>query len=167
MVILRKRVAGLSESGLARFATRASQAVRLKGKVQILITGNREMQSLNRQFRSLDKPTDVLSFPAEMPLGGLAGDIAISAEIASQNAKALKHSAAAEIKILTLHGILHLAGYDHETDDGRMARKEASLRKLLGLPTALIERNNSLSGGRGTNLKGRQHKRSAVKKQKR
>ena len=71
----------------------------------------------------------------------MAGDIAISADIATQNARQLGHAPALEIKILALHGVLHLAGYDHETDHGEMARKEISLRKALGLPSGLIERN--------------------------
>ncbi len=71
----------------------------------------------------------------------LAGDVAISAEIAARNARKLGHSTAEEVKILTLHGILHLAGYDHEEDAGNMARREQQLRKRLGLPAGLIERN--------------------------
>jgi probable rRNA maturation factor len=69
-----------------------------------------------------------------------AGDIAISAEIAANNARSLGHTAAEEIKILVLHGILHLRGYDHERDDGRMARREEKLRRELRLPIGLIER---------------------------
>jgi len=72
---------------------------------------------------------------------GFAGDVAISAEIARQNARRLGHTAAEEIKILVLHGMLHLAGYDHELDNGEMEREEARLRKSLGLPVGLIERN--------------------------
>jgi probable rRNA maturation factor len=106
------------------------------------------MKSLNRRFRGMDKATDVLSFTA--PFGSLrkqlAGEIAISAEIAAQNAHALGHTAAQEVKILVLHGILHLRGYDHERDNGRMARRESQLRSQLRLPIALIER---ASGKRG------------------
>jgi probable rRNA maturation factor len=72
---------------------------------------------------------------------GFAGDIAISADIAAENAKQLRHSAAEEVKILALHGVLHLAGYDHERDNGKMAHREEQLRKSLGLPLGLIERN--------------------------
>jgi probable rRNA maturation factor len=100
------------------------------------------LQVLNRRFRGKNKPTDVLSFPAMPGLApGFAGDVAISAEIASQNARRLGHTAAEEISILVLHGMLHLAGYDHELDDGEMEREEARLRKSLGLPVGLIERN--------------------------
>ena len=142
MVIFRKSVPDLSEMALARFVVRARRAAGLQGSVTVLVTGSRELQALNSRFRGKDKPTDVLSFaPIPGLVNGLAGDIAISAEIAAQNARHLGHSPAQEIKILALHGILHLAGYDHESDQGRMARKEVRLRKSLGLPSGLIERN--------------------------
>jgi probable rRNA maturation factor len=73
--------------------------------------------------------------------GRFAGDVAISAEIAGQNARRLGHPPAEEVKVLVLHGLLHLAGYDHESDNGTMARREARLREQLGLPVALIERS--------------------------
>ena len=95
----------------------------------------------NRRFRRKNAATDVLSFPAAFDgPSGFAGDVAISASIASQNARALGHSPAEEIKILALHGILHLRGYDHERDQGRMARREKQLRAKLHLPLGLIER---------------------------
>lgn len=142
MVILRKPVAGLREASLERFLTRARRSVRLDGTVNVLVTTNHELRGLNRRFRGKDKPTDVLSFPP-MPgmMDGLAGDIAISAEIAAKNARLLGHSPAEEIKILVLHGMLHLAGYDHERDNGEMAKKENALRRDLGLPSGLIDRN--------------------------
>ena len=142
MVILRKRVAGLSDAALAKFVRRAGHIVRLRGAVNVLVTSNRELRGLNHRFRGKDKPTDVLSFPPVLGLrDGFAGDVAISAEMAAQNARQLGHSAAEEIKILALHGLLHLAGYDHERDHGEMARKEQRLRRLLGLPVGLIERS--------------------------
>jgi probable rRNA maturation factor len=142
VVIFRKSVPGLSEAALERFLVRAGRAAGLRGVVNVLVTTNRELQALNSRFRGEDKPTDVLSF-APLPglSSGLAGDIAISGEIAAQNARQLGHASALEIKILALHGILHLAGHDHESDQGEMARKEASLRTSLGLPSGLIERN--------------------------
>jgi len=146
-VILRKRVAGLSEATLTRFVLRARRAAGLRGTVNVLLTRSAEVRVLNRQFRRQNKATDVLSFPAPSSKAAdtrakarLAGDVAISADIAAQNAIRLGHTPAEEIKILTLHGILHLAGLDHERDNGEMARKEAKLRRALGLPVALIER---------------------------
>lgn len=111
--------------------------------VNVLVTTSRELQQLNRCFRGKNRATDVLSFPAAPGVADFAGDVAISAEIAERNATELGHTAAAEIKILVLHGILHLAGYDHERDKGEMARKEERLRKTLGLPVGLIERNDA------------------------
>jgi len=149
LVILRKPVAGLSDTGLAKFVARASRASQLAGTVNVLVTGSSELRSLNRRFRGKDQPTDVLSFPpGPIFVIGLAGDIAISADIAKQNALRLGHSAAQEIKILTLHGVLHLAGYDHETDYGTMAGKETQLRRSLGLPLGLIERDGRKGPGR-------------------
>ena len=99
------------------------------------------MKSLNRRFRRKTQPTDVLSFPAEPGARKqLAGEIAISAEIAAQNALALGHSPAEEVKILVLHGVLHLRGFDHECDNGQMAKREKQLRAILHLPDGLIER---------------------------
>jgi probable rRNA maturation factor len=142
LVILRKSVAGLSDTALAKFVARASRASKLSGTVNVLVTGSAELRSLNRRFRGKDQPTDVLSFPPAPEFeNGLAGDIAISADIAKQNAMRLGHSTAQEIKILALHGVLHLVGYDHEIDEGTMADKETKLRRSLGLPLGLIERN--------------------------
>ncbi len=141
MVIFQKRVADLTELALTRFVARARQAAGLKGAVNVLLTSSAEMKSLNRRFRKKDKPTDVLSFPAEPDVQKqFAGEIAISAEIAAKNARALGHSPAEEAKILALHGILHLRGYDHECDNGQMARREKQLRAKLHLPVGLIER---------------------------
>lgn len=151
MVILRKRVAGLSEPALSRFITRASKAVHLRGALNVLVTSSQELRALNRRFRKKDKTTDVLSFPPMFD-EGFAGDIAISADIAARNAKQLGHAAADEVKILVLHGVLHLAGYDHESDGGKMARVERRLRKTLALPLGLIERtvsSKTLKANRG------------------
>jgi probable rRNA maturation factor len=147
LVILQKKVPGLSENSLARFVLRARRAAGLRGVVNILVTDGSAVRSLNRNFRGQNKATDVLSFPSlpELrPRSAPAGDIAISADMALSSATRIGHSAADEVKILTLHGVLHLAGFDHEHDDGKMARKEAALRRKLGLPDGLIERAHSL-----------------------
>jgi probable rRNA maturation factor len=147
LVILQKKIAGLSESALDHFLLRARRAAGLQGSVNVLVTGSAALRTLNRQFRGHDKATDVLSFPAFSAPGTRrnarpAGEIAVSADVAMQNAIRLGHSAVAEIKILVLHGILHLAGMDHERDNGTMARKEQKLRRALRLPAALIERTD-------------------------
>jgi probable rRNA maturation factor len=164
VVIFRKSVPDLSEAALVRFLARAQRAAGLRGSVNVLVTSSRELRALNSRFRNKDEPTDVLSFtPMPGPLIGLAGDIAISAEIAAKNAQHLGHSTAQEIKILVLHGILHLAGYDHESDGGGMARKEARLRKSLALPVGLIERNDQANPGHGGNERRRAKVRSPRK----
>jgi len=129
--------------GLQRFLRAAQRAVGISGEVNVLITSDEEMRRLNREFRGKDKPTDVLSFPAaQNGRVKLAGDIAISREIARHNAKMLRHSLETELKVLLLHGLLHLAGHDHESDTGEMATLERELRAKLKLPTGLIERAN-------------------------
>jgi len=144
LVILEKKIEGLSETALSRFLSRAKRAVGLRGDVTLLVTSNAAMRSLNSRFRRLNKPTDVLSFPSAQRSYGtasvVAGEIAISADIALRNALELGHSPSVEVKVLALHGILHLAGYDHERDNGIMARKEAKLRRVLNLPLSLTER---------------------------
>ena len=141
LVIVDPSIVGTSRPVLRRFLARACRAAGLGGRVVVLITTSSELRTLNRRFRRKNQPTDVLSFPA--PGGGgndLEGDIAVSAEIAAANAIGLGHSLTDELKLLILHGVLHLAGYDHETDNGEMARREASLRRELKLPQTLIQR---------------------------
>jgi probable rRNA maturation factor len=141
LVIMQAAIRGVSRAGLERFTTRARRAVGLRGEVNVLVARNAELRRLNREFRSKDKPTDVLSFPSAG--NAFAGDIAISAEIARANARRLGHSTSRELQVLVLHGLLHLAGYDHEKDSGEMRRKEDRLRARLGLPVALIARTAS------------------------
>lgn len=138
---------------LGRFLRSTQRKLKIAGEVNVLITSDAEMRRLNLQFRGKNKPTDVLSFPASANgKAKLAGDIAISAEIAAANAEALRHPLEVELKILVLHGLLHLAGYDHETDNGEMAKLEQELRAKLKLPTALIERTSSKVSGKGRTL---------------
>jgi probable rRNA maturation factor len=147
LIIVRKNVAGLSEIALARFVTRASRAARLHGAVNVLLTSNSELRALNSRFRGKDRPTDVLSFPPVFGVGNaFAGDVAISSEMAAHNARRLGHSPAKEVEILVLHGLLHLAGYDHERDHGEMARTEERLRRALHLPAGLIDRSSQPPG---------------------
>ena len=130
--------ASTSAQTLSRFATRVQRELAIEGEVNIRVTSNREMQGLNRRFRKKNKPTDVLTFPSAGQ--DTKGDIAISLEIAAANAAELGHSLATEVKVLILHGMLHLAGYDHEIDDGEMQAREAELRATFKLPVGLIER---------------------------
>ena len=131
----------------------------------MLLTSSAKMKSLNRRFLGPDKATDVLSFPAEPDAQKhFAGEIAISAEIASQNARALGHSPAEEVKILVLHGVLHLRGYDHECDNGQMARREKHLRAKLHLPLGLIERTDSRTDSRPRLSSGAEPRHDAASK---
>src|ERR1700733_737622 len=134
----------MSAATLERFVLRARRSVRLRHAVNVLVTSSAEMRSLNRRFRGADKPTDVLSFPPLPAANGrnqrFPGELAISLDIARENAQRLGHSLPNEIKILALHGILHLAGFDHEKDHGEMARKESQLRRQFKLESGLIER---------------------------
>jgi len=138
----------LRRAELERFADKARAAVGLRGEVNILLTSSAKIRDLNRRFRKKDQATDVLSFPAAASSGVAAcsGDLAVSVDIAAQWAENLRHSLVKELSILILHGMLHLAGYDHETDSGEMARKEATLRKRFELPASLTERARSVPG---------------------
>lgn len=144
MVIFKKKLTGASSASLSGFLKRAQRAAGLRGEVNVLVAGRGEIRALNRRYRGQDKATDVLSFPADGGAGkDFAGDIAISVEDAARSARRLGHTPAEELKVLLLHGILHLAGYDHERDNGAMARVEQKLRVQLGLPVTLIARSQA------------------------
>ncbi len=149
----------MSIAELTRFLARAGGAVRLRGVDQC--DGDQQPGNAfaERRFRGKDKPTDVLSFPPLLDEGnGFAGDVAIRGIIAARNARLLgSFWLRMKLRFWRCHGIVHLAGYDHEHDDGEMAKKEQRLRKSLGLPVGLIERNgtrpeasSSVSQGRVT-----------------
>lgn len=131
---------------LCRFLAEAQAAVRLRGQVSVLLTTDAALRDLNRRFRGKNRPTDVLSFPATKLFQDeeiIAGDIAISVPTARRQGTACGHTLGTELKILILHGLLHMAGYDHETDAGQMHRRERELRAQLGLPLGLIERGRT------------------------
>ena len=129
-----------SRQTLMRHLRAAQDAVRLKGAVSVLLTTDDGIRGLNRRFRKKNKATDVLSFPVDDAGFGNAGDLAISVETAERQAREQGHALAVELRVLMLHGLLHLAGYDHEVDDGAMAKVERRLRTRLKLPLGLIER---------------------------
>ena len=133
---------------LEKFLQRAKREIRLRGDcVAVRLINDADMARLNRTYRGKKKSTDVLSFPAGEKHGkpvGLAqqirkaggkflGDIAISPEVARRNAKSLGRKLPQELQVLILHGLLHLLGYDHETDQGEMERIEMRLRRRLGI----------------------------------
>jgi probable rRNA maturation factor len=124
---------------LELFARRLQKEVAQGQPFDCLIAGDADLRRLNREFRGLDYPTDVLSFPAAPPAPHL-GDLAISLGRARVQAREFGHGIEHEVEILMLHGLLHLLGFDHETDRGQMARAEKRWRTHLGLATGLIER---------------------------
>jgi len=139
LVLFRRAPGSLPRRELREFAGSLRDAVAHGREFHCLITDDRELRRLNRQFRRADYPTDVLSFPA-LDGAGWLGEIAISADRAGEQAREFGHSRVDEIRILMLHGVLHLLGMDHERDRGEMARAEAKWRRKLELPTGLIAR---------------------------
>jgi probable rRNA maturation factor len=137
----------IAAHGLASWLPSAAPA-RARGFVTIALVGDAVMRRLNRQYRGADYATDVLSFPAEHDrachmcvLGDcFLGDIVIATGVCRRQARTAGHAESAERRMLALHGLLHLLGYDHETDAGTMGRVEERLRRRAGLPTGLIAR---------------------------
>lgn len=152
------------EAGLAGWLTRVAPA-RARGAVNVAVISDQRVRTLNRRFRGIDHATDVLSFPSASPQGTrrtrrqefgksrsasvssasslvsvFLGDIVIARGVARRQARAAGHPEATELKVLALHGLLHLLGYDHERDNGAMARLERRLRRKGGLREGLIER---------------------------
>lgn len=111
-----------------------------KKEIELIITNNEEIREINKEFRSIDKDTDVLSFPfEEMPLAPL-GSIVISANHIEDKARELGHSINDECALLFIHGLLHLLGFDHEVDSGEMRNEESRLIEKFNLPRSLIVR---------------------------
>jgi probable rRNA maturation factor len=136
--------ATLPTRGLGAWLAKAAPA-RARGEVTIALVSDARMRTLNRSFRGRDYATDVLSFPSAPGDRSPAeraylGDIVVATGVAKRQADAAGHPVSTELKVLALHGLLHLLGYDHETDDGLMARVEARLRRRAGLAEGLIAR---------------------------
>ena len=128
--------------GLGKWLVASAPAM-ARGEVTVALVSDGRMRALNRSFRGMDFATDVLSFPTTTA-GEIAaeylGDIVIATGVAQRQAYEAGHSVGTELRILALHGLLHLLGYDHERDAGRMARVERKLRRKAGLKEGLIER---------------------------
>jgi probable rRNA maturation factor len=150
LITYRRKPATLDAESLKSFAEVLRDRVAGGCEFHCRITNDAELQSMNAQFRGKDYPTDVLSFPqVHAPIRRVArdlknaqslGDIAISIQRARAQAHERNHPIEDEIRILMLHGVLHLLGMDHESDSGRMRRAEIRWRRKLGLPPGLIER---------------------------
>jgi probable rRNA maturation factor len=142
--------ATLRARGLAGWLTAVAPA-RARGVVTVALVSDARVRALNRRFRKKDAPTDVLSFPnrpnaSEPGAHPYLGDVVIAAGVARRQARDAGHSIDTELRVLALHGLLHLLGYDHERDAGRMARLERRLRHKGGLREGLIERGSARRG---------------------
>jgi len=137
----------LRSQTLARWME-AHAPTRARGRVVVALVTDARMRRFNAQFRKQDYATDVLSFPSIAP--GELGEIAIASGVCRRQASAAGHSEAVELRVLALHGLLHLMGYDHDdrADNGEMRRVEERLRKKAGLPAGLIVRGNAGTGRR-------------------
>ncbi len=131
---------------LKDFALALSEHVARAASFTCLLTNDAELQRLNSTFLGHDYPTDVLSFPTGSRTGNL-GEIAISVPRADAQAAEFGHSCLDEIRILMLHGFLHLTGLDHERDRGEMAVAERKWRHAFGLPSNLISRSQTARAG--------------------
>ena len=143
-----ERGRALGADGLGLWLARIAPA-RARGVVSVALVSDRRVRTLNRSYRRKDYATDVLSFPAgdastSAPYSLLPdpflGDIVIARGVARRQAREAGHSERTELRVLALHGLLHLLGYDHERDEGRMLRVERRLRRKGGLREGLIER---------------------------
>jgi probable rRNA maturation factor len=126
----RQRAHQPRQQRLRRILEAAARDLRAGGELAVVFTGDRAIRTLNAKYRKKDYATDVLSFPGEGGEEGL-GDVVISIPAAKRNASELGRNLDEEIEILALHGLLHVLGHDHETDDGTMERIERRLRRRL------------------------------------
>ena len=150
------------DGGLGRWLEAVAPA-RARGDVAVALAGDAEVRALNHRYRRKDRPTDVLSFPVDPAFTSTfvasafrrkehLGDIVIATGVAKRQAREAGHSPQTELRVLALHGLLHLLGYDHDGEDDRMARVEARLRRKGGLQAGLIERAHR-TGPRRTHVR--------------
>ena len=130
VVLVNRQRRPVHPARLRRVLRGAARALRVRGEIAVVLRGDRAVQTLNARYRHKDKPTDVLSFPGPGGDEGL-GDVVISVETAERNARSLGRTVPQELEVLALHGLLHVLGHDHETDDGTMDRLERRLRRRL------------------------------------
>ena len=173
VLVADERGRSLPARGLATWLRRVAPA-RARGTVGIALVSDDRIRSLNHTFRRKNYATDVLSFPTiTSPKSRIPspvdreflGDIVIARGVAKRQAREAGHSEATELRVLALHGLLHLLGYDHEHDDGRMARVEERLRRRGGLEKGLINRRRPvLDTGEGHGPSASGARRRAVRK---
>jgi len=141
VLVADERGRALAVPGLAAWLQRVAPR-RAHGVVSLALVSDRRVRALNRTYRGKDYATDVLSFANPQPPAppSFLGDIVIARGVARRQARQARHSEQTELRVLALHGLLHLLGYDHESDNGRMQRVERRLRRMGGLQEGLIER---------------------------
>ena len=128
----RQRRVSVDEDDLATFLVHLRRVLRLPPEsFSAVLVSDRRIRELNRRYRKRSAATDVLSFPLRE--NGYLGEVVVSAPTARRQARRYRHRVEEEVKLLLLHGVLHLIGYDHETDRGQMTRREHTLRRRLGL----------------------------------
>jgi probable rRNA maturation factor len=147
VLVADERGRAVAAPGLAAWLRRVAPA-RARGVVSVALVSDQRVRALNRTYRRKDYATDVLSFPSlpgpEFPASSpFLGDIVIARGVSRRQARQAGHSEQTELRVLALHGLLHLLGYDHERDNGRMRRMERRLRRKGGLHEGLIERAGS------------------------
>ncbi|HXY39440.1 MAG TPA: rRNA maturation RNase YbeY [Vicinamibacteria bacterium] len=130
VLLNRQRRRRVDARRLRRVLEGAAGELGVGGELALVLAGDRLLHRLNRDYRGKDRPTDVLSFPGDGAEGAL-GDVVISVETAERNARGLGRTLGQELEVLALHGLLHVLGHDHETDDGTMDRLERRLRRRL------------------------------------
>ncbi|MFQ5926099.1 MAG: rRNA maturation RNase YbeY [Terriglobia bacterium] len=139
MIVNRQRKVSFSAKKLQKLAYTLAEAVGIAPEsFTVALVSDDQIRALNQRFRGHPSATDVLSFPAHRRRhrsvrNGYLGDVVISLETAKRQARQRRHSLGTELGLLMLHGVLHLLGYDHEADQGRMNRRERGLRRRLGL----------------------------------
>ena len=158
MVLNRQRDVAINLTDVRSFVRRLRSCLNLDGRdFNVCFVSDREIERLNGTYRGEPRATDVLAFPydgreqapALHEFSGFLGDIVISARTARRNARAEGNSTANEIRWLILHGLLHLLGYDHETDRGEMTALELSLRDHLGVAGEKAGRQEKIKGQKG------------------
>ena len=149
VVVADERGRRLPAPGVSRWLARVAPA-RARGTLSVALVSDATVRALNRTYRGVDRPTDVLSFSANPKSGPnpksqipnpFLGEIVIARGVARRQARVAGHSELTELRVLALHGLLHLLGYDHEGDNGRMREVERRLRRKGGLREGLIERS--------------------------
>jgi probable rRNA maturation factor len=154
IAVVEDRGRPVAAPGLAAWLRKVAPP-RARGSLTIALVSDARMRTLNRRYRNQDHVTDVLSFPNPIiPLSAIPnrkwslGDVVIAQGAVRRQARAARHPEATELRILALHGLLHLMGYDHERDNGGMRRAEQRLRRKGGLVEGLIERSAGNRAGR-------------------